>query len=101
MADQIGSLEVGKKADLVLLDFARPHLYPRHSVSSAIVYQANGSEVDTVVVDGRVLVAAGELTGMGPDGAALPARAAGVRPGGAAGAPGGLSQPVLHATFMM
>lgn len=66
MADQIGSLETGKKADLVLLDFERPHLYPRHSVSSTLVYQANGSEVDTVLVDGRVLVAAGRLAGLEP-----------------------------------
>ena len=71
MADQIGSVEVGKKADLVLLDFARSHLYPRHSVSSAIVYQANGSEVDTVLVDGRVLVAAGRLAGADPDATAM------------------------------
>jgi cytosine/adenosine deaminase-related metal-dependent hydrolase len=70
MADQIGSLEPGKRADLVLLDFDRPHLYPRHSISSALVYQANGSEVDTVLVDGRVLVAAGRLTGLEPDEAA-------------------------------
>jgi 5-methylthioadenosine/S-adenosylhomocysteine deaminase len=66
MAEQIGSLEAGKKADLVLLDFERPHLYPRHSVSSTLVYQANGSEVDTVLVDGRVLVAAGRLAGLEP-----------------------------------
>jgi cytosine/adenosine deaminase-related metal-dependent hydrolase len=66
MADQIGSLEVGKKADLVLLDFDRAHLYPRHSISSALVYQANGSEVDTVLVDGQVLVAEGRLAGLEP-----------------------------------
>jgi atrazine chlorohydrolase/5-methylthioadenosine/S-adenosylhomocysteine deaminase/melamine deaminase len=71
MAGQIGSLEVGKKADLVLLDFARPHLYPRHSVASAIVYQANGSEVDTVIVDGRVLVRGGVLAGLGAGRTAL------------------------------
>jgi 5-methylthioadenosine/S-adenosylhomocysteine deaminase len=68
---QIGSLEQGKKADLVLLDFERPHLYPRHSVSSALVYQANGSEVDTVLVDGRVLVTGGRLVALEPDEAAL------------------------------
>jgi cytosine/adenosine deaminase-related metal-dependent hydrolase len=62
MADQIGSLEVGKKADLVLVDLSRPYLFPRHSVASVLVYQANGSEVDTVIVDGRVLVRDGQLT---------------------------------------
>jgi cytosine/adenosine deaminase-related metal-dependent hydrolase len=76
MADQIGSLEAGKKADVVLLDFDRAHLYPRHRVSSALVYQANGSEVDTVLVDGRVLVAAGRLAGRDPAEEALLARRA-------------------------
>jgi cytosine/adenosine deaminase-related metal-dependent hydrolase len=63
MADQIGSLEPGKKADIALLDLSGPHLYPRHDIASAIVYQANGSEVDTVVVDGAVLVRGGRLAG--------------------------------------
>jgi len=76
MAGQIGSLEAGKKADLVLLDFDRPHLYPRHSIASVLVYQANGSEVDTVIVDGRVLVAGGQVLSLGAEGAAELARSA-------------------------
>jgi cytosine/adenosine deaminase-related metal-dependent hydrolase len=56
LGDQIGSLEPGKKADLVLLDLAHANLVPCHSVASVLVYQANGTEVDTVVVDGRVLL---------------------------------------------
>lgn len=71
MEDRIGSLEVGKKADIVMVDLDRPHLFPRHSVASVVVYQANGSEVDTVVVDGKVLVQGGRLTGGDPRGAAL------------------------------
>ena len=74
MAGQIGSVEAGKKADLALLDFDRPHLYPRHSIASALVYQANGSEVDTVIVDGRVLVAGGQVISLGAEGAVELAR---------------------------
>ena len=61
MADDVGSLEVGKKADVVMVDLRGSHLWPRHSVASVLVYQANGSEVDTVVVDGRVLLEGGRV----------------------------------------
>jgi cytosine/adenosine deaminase-related metal-dependent hydrolase len=56
MGDEIGSLEVGKKADLITVELRRPHLVPRHSVASVLVYQALGDEVDTVVVDGRIVM---------------------------------------------
>lgn len=56
MADRIGSLEAGKQADLVLLDLTGGHMTPRQSTASAIVYQANGSEVRTVVIAGRVVL---------------------------------------------
>lgn len=67
MEHEIGSLEAGKKADLVLVDLDRPHLYPRVSVPSVLVYQANGSEIHTVVVDGRVLLDDGRLVAAEPD----------------------------------
>jgi cytosine/adenosine deaminase-related metal-dependent hydrolase len=54
--DQIGSIEPGKKADLIVLDLTPAHTQPLHNVASVLVYQANGSEVETVVVDGRVLM---------------------------------------------
>jgi 5-methylthioadenosine/S-adenosylhomocysteine deaminase len=53
---EIGSIETGKKADLVLLDRDRPHLCPAPDPWSAIVYSARGTDVRTVVVDGEVLV---------------------------------------------
>jgi cytosine/adenosine deaminase-related metal-dependent hydrolase len=62
LEQEIGSLEVGKKADVILIDLQHPHLYPQHSLPSVLVYQANGSEVDTVIVDGKVLLDAGRLT---------------------------------------
>jgi cytosine/adenosine deaminase-related metal-dependent hydrolase len=66
LQDQIGSLEPGKKADLVLLDLGRANLVPCHNLASVLVYQADGTEVDTVVVDGRVLLEGRRATGMAP-----------------------------------
>ena len=53
---EIGSLEVGKKADLVLVDLRKPHLTPLHNVASHLVYSAAGGDVDTVIVDGKILM---------------------------------------------
>jgi 5-methylthioadenosine/S-adenosylhomocysteine deaminase len=58
MERHIGSLEVGKKADVILVDLCKPHLVPLHMPLYRIVYFANGSDVDTVIVDGRVLMQA-------------------------------------------
>ncbi|MBV9706758.1 MAG: amidohydrolase family protein, partial [Chloroflexi bacterium] len=58
---EIGSLEVGKKADLVVLDFARLHTTPSVNPISTLVYAATGGEVDTVVVDGKIVVRQGCL----------------------------------------
>ena len=56
MADEIGSLEVGKKADVITLDLAKPHLAPRNMPVWRVVCFANGQDVDTVIVGGRVLM---------------------------------------------
>jgi 5-methylthioadenosine/S-adenosylhomocysteine deaminase len=52
----IGSLEIGKQADLVILDADQPHLVPMYNPISHIVYAAKGSDVRDVVVSGRRLV---------------------------------------------
>ena len=54
--DLIGSLEVGKKADIVLIDLDTPLAMPVHRVPSAIVYNCSARDVDTVLVDGRILM---------------------------------------------
>ena len=54
--DEIGSIEVGKKADIILIDLNKPHLYPRHNIVSSIAYSAQGSDVDTVIIDGKVIM---------------------------------------------
>ncbi|QGG48128.1 amidohydrolase family protein [Heliorestis convoluta] len=60
--DEIGTLEVGKKADLILINMKQPHLYPVHDPVAHVVYSAKGSDVHTVIVDGKVLLRAGKLT---------------------------------------
>lgn len=52
----VGSLEVGKKADIILIDFRKPHLTPLHDPYANIVYSARGSDVDTVIVNGKLLI---------------------------------------------
>jgi len=61
---EIGSLEVGKKADFALLDFNRLHTTPSPNPVSTLVYAATGGEVDTVVVDGQIVVEQGQLLTM-------------------------------------
>lgn len=56
LEDDIGSLEVGKRADIVLHDRARPEWTPLHNVANQLVYSADGRGVHSVFVDGRRLV---------------------------------------------
>lgn len=56
LGKSIGSLEVGKKADVILVDLSKPHLIPLHSIYANIVYSAHASDVDTVIVDGKILM---------------------------------------------
>ncbi len=59
---EIGSLEVGKKADVVVLDYRRPHLVPVINPLGNLVHTAQGRDVDMVVVDGRIVVEDGRST---------------------------------------
>lgn len=54
--DRIGSIEVGKQADFVALDMDKPHLTPAPDPVSTIVCSANGGDVDTVVIGGKIVV---------------------------------------------
>ncbi len=58
---KIGSLEVGKRADIILMDFDKPHLTPLHNVVSHLVYAAKASDIDTVIIDGHIRVRNGEV----------------------------------------
>jgi 5-methylthioadenosine/S-adenosylhomocysteine deaminase len=56
LGDQIGSVEVGKRADLVLLDLQAPHLTPVHDVEALLVFAAGRGDVTDVLVDGEPVV---------------------------------------------
>ena len=62
LSDRIGSLEAGKLADIVALDPRRPGLTPLYAVYSHLVYAADGSDVTTVLVNGRIVVQDGRAT---------------------------------------
>jgi len=53
---QIGSLEEGKRADLILVDTTGPHAAPMYNVYSQLVYALKGSDVRTVVIDGKLVM---------------------------------------------
>jgi 5-methylthioadenosine/S-adenosylhomocysteine deaminase len=61
MERELGSIEVGKRADLVLVDVKRAHLTPLHNPVSHLVYSAMGSDVDTVIVDGKMIMERGKV----------------------------------------
>ena len=53
---EIGSVETGKKADLILLDTSRTSFIPRNDYIASLAYSCNGSEVMTVIVNGKILM---------------------------------------------
>ena len=60
--DSIGSIEVGKRADLVVVDLQSVFTAPVHRIPSALVFCASPANVTYVMVDGRVLIDRGRLT---------------------------------------
>jgi 5-methylthioadenosine/S-adenosylhomocysteine deaminase len=61
LQDIIGSLEIGKKADVIIIDTRKPHLVPVYNPVSHIVYAAQGSDVQDVIVNGKILLRNKEL----------------------------------------
>ncbi|NMA17522.1 MAG: amidohydrolase family protein [Clostridiaceae bacterium] len=61
LGDETGSLEVGKKADLIVIDALRPNLVPMKDVIPSLVYNMTGNEVETVYVDGKKIVDEGRI----------------------------------------
>ena len=61
MGSETGSLEVGKKADLIIIDTNKPHLIPMYNPVSHIVYAVSGGDVRDVFIDGEQLVKQGKL----------------------------------------
>jgi 5-methylthioadenosine/S-adenosylhomocysteine deaminase len=63
----IGSLEPGKRADVVIIDFDKSHLTPCYDVYAHLVYAVDKADVDTVLIDGRILLEDGNLTTLDED----------------------------------
>jgi len=63
-AHELGSIEAGKLADIVLVDLKRIHSYPVHDVISNLVFSANSSNVDTVFIGGSKVVETGKVLGV-------------------------------------
>lgn len=61
-ADELGSIETGKRADLALVDLDYPHLTPHQNVASTLVFQTHGYEIDTVVCEGEIVVDDGTVS---------------------------------------
>lgn len=61
---ETGSLQVGKKADMILIDLNKPHVQPIHEPISLLAYAAQGSDVHTTIVNGRILMDNRELITM-------------------------------------
>ncbi|MEG0368791.1 MAG: amidohydrolase family protein, partial [Hungatella sp.] len=53
--EDIGTLEVGKKADIVAVSLDRPHMVPHRDLLSTLVYSAQGSDVCMTMTDGEIL----------------------------------------------
>ncbi|MBL8204452.1 MAG: 5'-deoxyadenosine deaminase [Blastocatellia bacterium] len=56
LSDEIGSIEIGKKADLILLNLNQLHSSPQPDLVSTIVYSAQASDVETVLIDGQIVM---------------------------------------------
>ncbi|MDA3957241.1 amidohydrolase [Oceanispirochaeta sp.] len=56
IADRVGSLEIGKEADIVIMDHSSPSMFPVYDPYSVLVYGASPRDVDTVLVKGRILM---------------------------------------------
>lgn len=54
--NEIGTIEVGKKADIIFINTNKTHLYPENDLCTNLVYSANGADVDTVIVDGKIIM---------------------------------------------
>jgi len=56
LGDKVGSITAGKKADLVIADLSKPHLAPMYDIYSHISYSLHPSDIETVMVNGKVLI---------------------------------------------
>ena len=62
LGDEIGKVEAGKKADLVILNLQNARLTPLHDLERTLIYAGRAADVEVVIVDGQVVLNGGELT---------------------------------------
>ena len=62
--DEVGSLEIGKGADVIVVDFKKPHLLPAGRWLPKLIYSARGGDVIHTIVDGKVLMESGKVVSM-------------------------------------
>jgi 5-methylthioadenosine/S-adenosylhomocysteine deaminase len=58
---EIGSIETGKKADLTIINFNKPHLKPLYKEESHLVYATKSADVDTVIINGKIVMDGREI----------------------------------------
>ncbi|MGF7058121.1 amidohydrolase [Brassicibacter mesophilus] len=56
LESEIGTIEAGKKADIIFIDLNKPHFYPRYNLVSSLAYSAQASDVHTVIIDGKIVM---------------------------------------------
>jgi len=59
--DNTGEIKKGMVADLIVINTQKPWYYPKHNVKSAIVYSGNSSDVEFVIIDGRIIMEKGQV----------------------------------------
>jgi len=65
--NEIGSIEVGKRADLAIINFEKPHLCPLYNEFSHLVYAAKSSDVETVIINGKIVMENRRITTLDVD----------------------------------
>lgn len=60
-SEQIGEIKPGLRADLIIINTDKENYYPRHDIISAMAYSSHGTDVETVIVDGKILMENNEL----------------------------------------
>jgi 5-methylthioadenosine/S-adenosylhomocysteine deaminase len=59
--DKIGSLEVGKQADIIILNLQQAHLLPSYHIYSTLVYNTTGDDVVDSIINGKIVMENGRL----------------------------------------